>query len=173
MMIDVIDMVDGAGKYQKQDLIKLGYKHFIELPLMSNGLLEMKNRIVQIAGAHSINVLRVWGHGGPGIQNVSLGARYPSQTGNGLSSITYNNLHNLTELGPYFALNARVELRGCSVANDQGRMMSALATLWQVRVQATTEHKVMGHLYWAKIVEARPNTSGLFRITPIPLAMRK
>ncbi|MDH3528976.1 MAG: hypothetical protein OEQ28_05390 [Acidobacteriota bacterium] len=173
MIIDVIDMVDGAGKYQKEDLIRMGYKHFVELTLMSNGLMEMKNRIIKTAVSQSIKVLRIWGHGGPGVQNVSLGTCDPGNKEHGMSAITINNLNNLIQLGPYFAPNARAELRGCSVANDKGRMMSALARLWQVRVQATTLDKLEGHLFWDKIVEARPGVKTLFPVNPIPLSLRR
>jgi hypothetical protein len=171
MIINVIDMVDGAGKWQKKDLVQMGYKHFIELDGMCNGLVEMKKQIIKIAGSNSINVLRVWGHGGPGIQNVSLGTSDSRKMGYGSSAIMINNLSSLIELGPYFAPGARVELRGCAVANDQGKMIKALAQSWNVRVQATTIDKVMGHLYWEKIVEARPGISDLFPAQPVPLRM--
>lgn len=167
MIINVIDMVDGAGKYQKQDLMQMGYKHFIELHLMSNGLQQMKSQIKQIAGIYSITVLRVFGHGTPGMQNVSLGTCY-SANGNEASTIMLSTLNDLIELKRYFAPNARVELRGCLVANDQGKMISALANLWNVRVQATTA-KPMGHLFWEQVLEARPGICGLFHVKPIPL----
>lgn len=171
MIINVIDMVDGAGKYQKQDLMQMGYKHFVELHLMSNGLQQMKTQIKLMAGIYSITVLRVFGHGAPGIQNVSLGTCFSGYTKED-STIMLSTLGSLSELKRYFAPNARVELWGCEVANDQGKMISALANLWDVRVQATTV-KPEGHLSWDKVVEARPGICGLFHIKPVPLKLHK
>lgn len=169
MIINVIDMVDGAGQSQKSYLKLAGDKHFVELCSMSNGLVEMKNQILKIAATKSIKVLRILGHGGPGFQNVALGKQDPRQTGYGSSSIMASNLNSLIEIGPYFAPGARAELRGCGVANDQGKMIRALANLWQVRVQASTLDEQMGLFHWSKVVEARPGTTKLIPVNPIPV----
>jgi hypothetical protein len=171
MIINVIDMVDGSGQYVKQYLVQCKNSNFIELYGMSNGLHEMKNRIISTASPFSIKALRIFGHGGPGWQNVAAGTSDSSRCSHD-SAITASALQNLAVLGPYFDTNARVELRGCSVAGDRGRMISALAQLWKVRVQAATCDQ-KGLLEWYSVVEARPGFSGLFPITPVPLEPRE
>jgi hypothetical protein len=167
MIINVIDMVDGSGQYVKNYLVQCGDRNFIELYGMSNGIHEMKNRIISTAPLFSVTALRIFGHGGPGWQNVAAGTSDSGQCSHG-SAVTVNALQNLAVLGPYFDTYARVELRGCSVARDGGRMISALAQLWKVRVQAATSDQ-KGLLEWYNVVEARPGFSGLYPITPVPL----
>ena len=134
---------------------------------MCNGLQEMQRRIASLASYNSIKVLRVFGHGGPGWQNIAAGTRDSGRCGEE-SAIKSEALDRLAGLLFHFAPGARVELRGSSVSSDGGAMISALAQLWKVRVQAAKTDQE-GLLSWNNVIEARPGMSGLFPVTPVPL----
>lgn len=165
MIIDVIDMVDGSGQYVRDYLKQAGQTNFIELYGMSNGLDVLTRRIAGMAPLFSVTVLRFWGHGSPGSQNIAAG------TCDGAahrSAITARENRILSDLGKYFTPGARVELRGCSVADDGGRLITALAELWGVRVQAGRGVQ-KGLFEWVGVLEARPGVSGLIPVTPVPV----
>ena len=165
MVIDVIDMTDGSGQYVKEYLERAGYKHFVELWGMSGALQVLADRIMTVAPLFTIKVLRVWGHGSAGSQNIAAGRCAGGSHG---SAITLGALNTLADLGKYFAPGARVELRGCSVADDGGKLIGALAQLWYTRVQAARGAQ-QGLFEWVGVVEARPGFSGLYPVTPVPI----
>jgi hypothetical protein len=172
MIINVIDMVDGTGLHQKKYLMDAGYTQFVELPLIGNGVQTMTEELMRRVGSEPITVLRVFGHGVPGYQSVSLGKRDPRKAENVNGSINLKKLPDLLGLKLVLGANARVELWGCEVAKDGGRLIQALSRLWGVSVLASKSRQ-HGHLSWKDVWEARPRSSGLVRVTPVPVEARR
>lgn len=165
MIIDVIDLSDCSFQHVRPYLERAGHKHFVELCCMPGGLTELVRRIVTIAPLFSIRVLRVWGHGGAGAQFISSDKDDAANHG---AAITVRERRTLANLSAYFAPNARVELRGCSVADDGGLLINMLAHLWNVRVQAARGRQE-GLFEWIGVVEARPGYSGVFPAKTVPI----
>jgi hypothetical protein len=110
----------------------------IILNKMENGVDYMVDRLRRrVDASGTIDLLRIHGHGGAGIQTVSW---TKDLRGHNLTQsraiISYYNLSNikasLSRLQGYFAPNAQVWLMGCEVgAQFQGRALTArLAKLW-------------------------------------------
>jgi hypothetical protein len=135
MFIDVIDMTDAnLGNSRAAGLSNLGVVS-TQLPLygMSNGLAQMVSA-VQGAATSPIQALRIWGHGGPGSQNVSAGAS--GDADQDFAGITADNFPQLKPLAPLFDHGGWVELRGCSVGAfpDGAVLLLDLASLLNVFV---------------------------------------
>lgn len=140
MIIDVIDMEDPAvGRDVSSRLAGLGTT-MVMLYGMCNGVGQMVGDVTRAAGRlNSINALRIWSHGGPGLQNVSAGAAVANVHWAGISNSNINSLEpTLKSLRPYFAPRARVELRGCDVGlgNAGQRLLIKLAEIFGVEVHA-------------------------------------
>ena len=146
MNIDVIDMEDPVLGQHRLD--RLNARGAVSEKLimygMSNGVGQMIADIIRIAPVGGIEILRIWGHGRSGGQSISGG--HAGEEGRrlhwtGISVANIDAMHDqLAELAPYFAHGARVELRGCSVAegDDGEALLQRLATIWGARVQAGT-----------------------------------
>ena len=135
MNIDVIDMTDpNVGNDVTACLNNLGVVS-TQLPLygMSNGLAQMVSS-VQGAATSAIQALRIWGHGGPGQQNIT-GGRAGSAPQD-FAGLTADNFTQLQPLVPLFDPGGWVELRGCSVgAGAAGAaLLLDLASLFNVSV---------------------------------------
>ena len=130
-------------------------------------------------GPGSINVLRIYAHGNSGIINVAGGHDDGSQE---LSAISIGNLSTieptLSELTPYFAQGARVELVGCLVALDENkqvsensdgeRLIKRLAQIWKVDVLASGNPKelpIAALKFVGVVVQANP-AGGLSSTVP-------
>jgi hypothetical protein len=90
-----------------------------------------------------IDLLRIHGHGGPGLQTVSSSLHlYASQLPHLRSVISVYNFDLirpcLRQLTTSFAPNAEVYLMGCEVgAEEEGQeLLDSLSELWQVTVTA-------------------------------------
>ncbi len=177
MIIDVLDMEDPVlGGNRCQWLEYLGARSVkINMYGMSNGVGQMIEDIIQRAAIGNLNVLRIWSHGGPGMQNVSAGA-----SGSGAvhwASISVANIGQISDtlgrLTFYFAPHARAELRGCNVAQGASgeRLLSQLARIWAVTVQAGTIVQTTGR--WSgPVVQADPY-GNLSSVTGSPVGTRR
>ncbi|AEG02798.1 DUF4347 domain-containing protein [Methylomonas methanica] len=165
-MTTVIDIIDAEDKYTANDIKSLlkdkGFSNFIEMPPSSNVILETVNRITHSTPLFSIKLLRFWGHGEAGMQCIA-GKEY---------CITSTDFKHLEPLAQYFAKDALVEFHGCEVAslnkaNNGEDFIQKLANLWNVRIRASTveQKNMVDRTDWVKpVFEARPNTSGIFRV---------
>jgi Domain of unknown function (DUF4347) len=139
MNIDVIDMTDpNVGNDVTTCLNSLGVVS-TQLPLygMSNGLAQMVSSVQEVA-TEAIQALRIWGHGGPGSQNVTGGAA--GNAAQDFAGLNTDNFGQLRPLAPLFHPNGWVELRGCSVgAGAEGAaLLLDLAALFNVSVYGAT-----------------------------------
>src|ERR1700733_12455035 len=106
---------------------------------MSNGVVQMVNGIQNALNNPNdtyINVLRIWGHGGPGSQNVTAGASGSST--DDFSGIDQTTFTLLNPLQGSFAPGGWVELRGCSVGSGAAGqvLLMDLADMFNVPIYA-------------------------------------
>lgn len=153
MIVEVIDMDDSTTGLPQNSIGLWNAAHrpqdgrvIVKLYGMSNGVEEMVTQIEQRVQSGRIDLLRVWGHGYPGGQGVS-GGHDGTAFQNDFAGMTVTNFsgiqHSLSRLTALFTPNAKVELRGCTVAQGAGsRLLTLLAQLWGVPVQggAVTQH---------------------------------
>lgn len=170
-VIDIVDCSDQAGLNTCDNLI--GHNtSTIAMGGMSNASLKMVDLVIGAAEGQrgAIRCLAFWGHGSIDADHNGLGLQFVAGTGTGmetrndLGSATVEVLRTqLAQLQPFFAPGARVELRGCGVANGPGiEAMKRLASLWQVRVQGNRKDNMS--MYWgmgpgndARLAEVGPD----------------
>jgi hypothetical protein len=141
MVIDCIDMTDpavGADVIAALNAASVASTQ-IQFYGMSNGVAQMVSSVANAASAGAIDALRIWGHGGPGSQNVTGGADGAStdQDFAGVSGANFSQTAGvLKQLTPLFSSSGRAELRGCSVGAglDGNVLLLDLAALWNVPV---------------------------------------
>lgn len=141
--IDVVDAGDPAiDEFYSADLRASGADPIVVYG-MSNGVPYAIDRIIaRAAGAGRIAILRINGHGGSGLQNVTGGkidgARHMAGISNG--NIAYLT-PALSRLQPYFATFGSAELLGCEVAHGSSGLLllQRLANIWGVPVTAGTK----------------------------------
>jgi hypothetical protein len=127
MYIDCIDMTDsnlGNNRIQGLNAAKVDSTQ-LQFYGMSNGVAQMVTSVQNALSGGKIDVLRIWGHGGPGIQNVS-GGTSGDAAANDFAGVTVDNLNQsgLDQLASLFASGGWMELRGCSVgADDAGQAL--------------------------------------------------
>ena len=140
---DVVNVSDPELNLELNQLETIGAAP-IGINKMPNGVDYMVNQLWQrVRQVGTIDLLRIHGHGGAGIQTLSwnkdLRGMNLSQS---RSIISYHNFQNIqTSLGRLrglFAPNAQVWLMGCEVgAKFEGRwLVSKLAKLWRTVVIA-------------------------------------
>ncbi len=114
MHIDVVDITQASDAAEIGKLKALGLAP-IAFAGMSNGVMQMVVSVISsVKLPGSINVLRIHGHGAPGIMGVTSGTS-ASVTRSDLASSTTRILGpQLAQLLPYFADGGRVELHGCN-----------------------------------------------------------
>lgn len=141
MYFDVIDMTDSnLGNNRIQGLNNLSVLSTqLQFYGMSNGVAQMVSDIKKALADGQIDVLRIWGHGGPGLQNVTAGADGSSANADfsGLTQDNYDKV-GIDGLTGLFAQGASIELRGCSVGDgDPGKkLLTGLAAMLGVDVYA-------------------------------------
>ncbi|MDQ6787913.1 MAG: DUF4347 domain-containing protein [Acidobacteriota bacterium] len=166
MKIDVVDMDDPILGTHRRNLAQSSGSTVIEMYGMSNGISQMVSNTRQAASLHSIEVLRIWGHGWSGGQLISAG--HDSQIGvDHGSALWANNLPQfqatLSQLRNYFVSNGRVELKGCQVASGNAgeEFLKALASIFGVNVIGAVETQggawVAGQHWNGPLVQATPN----------------
>jgi hypothetical protein len=165
-VVDVIDMSDTSLAQVVLSELRGVDTTIVKLYPMSNGAVRMVDEIITAAGGQrgSIAVLRLWGHGwlGTGQEQFLAGGADGSKHRSSLSAETMKSLDSgFDRLRFYFAPNARVELRACSVAKGAGKtMMVDLAKRWQARIHGAAESQFSTR-WLAPIMEATP--TGDFR----------
>ncbi|MGH9820407.1 MAG: DUF4347 domain-containing protein [Pyrinomonadaceae bacterium] len=143
MQIHVVDADDPAFYVRNMAGMRARGISPIILYGMSNGVLVMVNRVIEMAQQEdSIDLFQLHGHGGGGIQNISGGH---SDGTPHLAAISNGNFAQirpiLDRLTPYFTSDARIELMGCSVASnaDGEQLLIKLARLWGHAIKAGVE----------------------------------
>ena len=140
---DVINKSDSELRLEESALNRINAAPII-INKMTNGVDYMVDHLRRrVDSSGKIDLLRIHGHGGAGIQTVSwtkdLRGHNLTQS---RSIISYYNLQTiqtcLSRLQGYFAQSAQVWLMGCEVgAAFQGRaLVGRLANLWRVTVVA-------------------------------------
>src|SRR4051794_27245461 len=72
-VVDVVDMTDGllsASVIHELERKEAGTT-IIQVPAILGGLKYMVDAILKRTSYHEMNVLRIWGHGAKGLQNIS------------------------------------------------------------------------------------------------------
>jgi hypothetical protein len=120
MYIDCIDMTDpNVGNDVIQGLNSLSVASTqLQFYGQSNGVAQMVSSVQSALAGATIDVLRIWSHGGSGYQYVS-GDGASEQQGDNFACITTDNFTQLglQKLAPLFSSGAWVELRGCNVGS--------------------------------------------------------
>ncbi len=161
--IDVVDMGDPAVA---QDVLMClnradcGSK-VITVPPLDDGVEYMVRAVCRSVKPRDLWVLRIWGHGGCGMQNVSGGhdSYYGPDWHGGLTTDNLDDLElTLSALRPLFVNEkARVELRGCiaGFSSFGSALMLKLARMLKVRVHASSDFQI-GIRWISRVWEADP-----------------
>jgi Domain of unknown function (DUF4347) len=163
MIIDIVDMTDQRlGEEMIRQLRQRGFGSPILLYGMSNGVAEMVSAIIRrVRRPRTITLLRINGHGAPGVQGIASGEM--PDGGIHLADITLGNLDaarpELERLKPYFRPEGVVILLGCAVGmNSRGRhFIQKLADFLEVPVLASDNPGERHATYFdGQIAQARP-----------------
>jgi hypothetical protein len=161
-----IDVVDMGDPRLAQDVLgelreaNCGSK-VITLPRTDDGVGYMSRAVRRSVGPRNLWVLRLWGHGGCGFQNLSSGqdSYYGADWRGGLSTDNLDALEDtLAPLRPLFVNEkARVELRGCisGFSSFGTALMLKLAKILKVRVHASSDFQA-GLRWISQVWEADP-----------------
>jgi len=168
-VVDVIDTVDGIVSACSLDDIKRDDPDttVIPVPPIIGGLPFMVDAILKRTKNHEINVLRIWGHGGAGIQNIAAGHSADGWRTDGSLDIRHfeqaagllSTLHSR-----FYSCKSRIELRGCRVAaGSRGReLMLAVSKAVGVRVLAAVDYQ--SRMYWHNSVFQADPDGGFKRV---------
>ena len=161
--VDSIDM--GEAWYAKEvlaDVTKPGVGSIIlRLPPTRNGVEYLVKQLHHVVRPKNLWVLRIWGHGGCGIQLASAGedASYSADWGAGISVFNFPQLEDkLATLRRLFiSAKARIELRGCiaGFGSFGSSLMTKLARTCGCRVHASDEFQA-GNNWRGNVWEADP-----------------
>jgi len=120
---------------------------------MSNGVGQLVTDVKSVAAPGTVQVLRIWTHGGSGSHAVSV---MPGVDAKGhRAGISFPNWAQvapaLAQLKPCFAAAGRFELRGCSVGAgfDGEAFLLQLARLLNVEVFGAQNPQPIGPIDWA------------------------
>ena len=169
--INVLNLVAAEVANLDRNLQKKSNQMILKYGGMSNGVGQMVSDIKQKAQPKGLKVLRIWSHGGPGGQAVTLSPGVnPKGQRAGISMANFGEVKPaLDQLTPYFAPRGRVELRGCNVGvgYDGIDLLKVLANLWRVDVYAAINSQPIGPIDWlGPVVRVTPRgdyvpTSGI------------
>ena len=179
MIINVIDMDDSTtraaansiGAWNDRVLTQQGTSTIIRMYGMSNGVGEMVSRVCEVAAQGTIEVFRIWGHASGGDQNVSAESGGSAHWA-GISTSNFADLEGeLGRLTDLFAVGARAELRGCSVAagSEGERLLTMLAGLWGVPVYGGAVTQRTAHSDWIPPVHCAQPNGAMLSTTGIPI----
>lgn len=118
----------------------------IELYGQSYGVATMIQQIISRAGCHRRMVLlRIYGHGAPGSQNVSAGKAALDEHVTSLDPQTFKwTTPLLMQLAPFFAPWGSMELHGCHVGQKGHLLLGTIARSVQVPVTAGLHSQYAG-----------------------------
>ncbi len=136
-IIDVVDTVDSSLKDYEVAWIKFRRG---KLVTMSKGeSVPIMVRKVLTQADSGISHLRFHGHGYPGCQGIAMGNRPSSNPYDCISNKNFDIVRSMLKLlTEKFAIDAKVNLMGCNVAQGQAgsNLLTRLAKLWGVPVTA-------------------------------------
>ncbi len=164
---DVVDLGDTGFKPIHDKLVALGRTTVIGYYPMSNGAAKMANDVLRQAGPGGAGVVRIWGHGVPGVVAVSAGDDWYNirnhHSGFGVvkeyeTGTMFNNLSDIAPLATAMGPKSRLELRGCSVVSGPYGVMfgKALAKMLKCWVYASSEFSFVERLEWVPPIHAFP-----------------
>lgn len=165
-MGSAIDVVDLGDSRLADDVLGFLNKtncesKVITIPSTNDAVGYMARAVCRSAKSHDLWVLRIWGHGGCGMQLVGAGedAYYGEDWRGG---ITTDNIDDLKDtLAPLRALfvneRARLELRGCiaGFSSFGTALMLKLAKMLGCRVHASSDFQA-GRKWIGQVWEADP-----------------
>jgi len=162
-VFDVVDMTDGklsASVLHELERTEAGTT-LIQIPAIQGGLTVMVNAILKRASSKEINVLRIWGHGAKGLQNIAANQSDEGWKTGGSLDVRHFELSAslMAKLRPkFYSSKSRIELRGCRVAlgNEGKTLMMKLAKTVGVRVMAAWDDQV-GMEWINDVYQADPN----------------
>jgi hypothetical protein len=142
---DVVNLAQAELATEFNDFTSIGVSP-IGLRELPTGVDFMVDRLLERVKAEgSMYLLRIHGHGFPGLQTLSCGMRLKKDSLFSLRSIisTYNFetiQSSLARLKNSFSADAEVWLMGCNVGENPGGpiLIAKLAKLWGVTVKAGT-----------------------------------
>ncbi|MBL8125800.1 MAG: DUF4347 domain-containing protein [Pyrinomonadaceae bacterium] len=169
MEFDVVDTTDPKLVQTVTDLETRGKSIVLSYCAMSNGLNQMVDDIMRRSEFGKVKVLRIWAHGTPSVIGISSGTD-PRLIRVHLTGISPGALsspyHRLADLKPYFAQNARIELRGCQVGagSDAEKIMRQIADMLNVDVHAPVDDQAITGLDWyGPVMIAKPGRTDVIR----------
>ncbi len=140
---DVVNLTGPGMLWEARTVLDSGGMP-ISIQRMPNGIDYMVDEVVKrVAAMGTIDLLRIHGHGAPGIQTISCGVdlykKELPRMRSILSSYNFDTIRNaLMRLNGCFAQDAKVWLMGCEVgARQEGwNLIHKLSKLWGVEVTA-------------------------------------
>lgn len=162
---DVVNIAEPNLKFLINEMRGMGGAP-ISISAMPNGVDYMVNALsTRVAKMGTIDLLRIHGHGAPGIQTISCGMhlRKKDLTTSRAILSTYNFEHlraTLVRLNGCFAPDAKVWLLGCEVgAERQGwDLIHKLSSLWRVEVTAGVPTQYGGSAFTTLVHEGNTIT---------------
>lgn len=162
-----LDIVDASDQRVVTQVRTQSFRaRLIEFYPVSNALEAVMDVVINAVNRRpgSVSVLRLWGHGSLGEGGFATLVNDPAAVGhsNQLNLNVVNRLGSrLQRLKPYFAPQARVELRHCKAATPPGKaMLLELAKAWGVVVHASDKPQNLT-TWQPQVWEATP--TGQFR----------
>lgn len=166
-VFDVIDVTSPDMEPLYDRLVALKRTTILRYERMSNAVVQMGNDILARAGPRGAIVVRIWGHGLPGIVPIATGLKPEGVTlhnaGIGIykdfaTGTYYNNVvpESLKPLAQALSPIARLELHGCSIAAGKvgDKLCTELAKQLACWVYASTTFQTT--LEWVPPVLAFP-----------------
>lgn len=162
-----LDIVDASDQRVLTQVRTQSFRaRLIEFYPVSNALEAVMDVVINAVDRRpgSVSVLRLWGHGSLGEGGFATLVSDPMAYGHGsrLNQATVDRLGaRLQRLRPFFAPQARVELRHCKAATPAGKtMLLELAKAWGVVVHASDKPQNLT-TWQPQVWEATP--TGQFR----------
>jgi peptidoglycan hydrolase-like protein with peptidoglycan-binding domain len=156
-VIDFIDITDPAVLVQALPNLTSPFPILIESGGMSNGIAQLVTEIrVRARGEQSIMMLRLHGHGGPGLMAISAGSRHSTGGIDGIAAQSVMTPLLLQTLAPVLSQIAPlmhnfgfVELHSCRVAQGANGMgfVRHLANIIRAPVRAALSKQKMDKVY--------------------------
>ncbi len=156
-VIDVDELVDDKGHrvanpgstYTGQALaaLKAAGADPITLWGQSNGVAQMVHEVMaKVGGSGRMALLRIYGHGAAGSQNVSAGKAALDEHVTSLDPVSFKWTEpSLGLLAPFFAPWGSMELHGCHVAQKGQLLLGTVARAVKVPVTAGLHFQYAGH----------------------------
>jgi len=162
--INALNMVHPDVRNIEAALLRRGGQTVFKYGGMSNGVGQFVTDVRNVARPGSVEVLRIWSHGGSGGQGLSTmpGVSAKGQRA-GISLGNWQQIDKVLEpLKAYFTPAGRLELRGCEVGVglDGDAFLLELARLLKVPVYAAQNPQPIGPIEWAgPVVSMKPDGS--------------